>query len=460
MKKTDIINIQKNSNSLANNNIKIAGWIKSVRESKNIAFLHLNDGSNFAGIQVVLSADSLKNFSEVSKLNAGSSVLVEGMLVLTPEMNQPYELQATSVCILSATDKDYPLQKKHHSVEFLRDIAYLRPRTNLFNAVFRVRSEASFAIHKFLHDEGFVYVHTPIVTSSDCEGAGELFTVTSFDIYNKKETFVAKNDFFGKGAFLTPSGQLNAEAFALAFGKVYTFGPTFRAENSNTTRHASEFWMMEPEIAFSDLDDVMELQEKLIKYVVNYLLENCKVEMEFFNKFVDKTLLERLTKIVNSEFKKVTYTDAISMLEKNNSNFDYPVAWGSDIQTEHEKYLADTIFDGPVFVTDYPKEIKSFYMKQNADGKTVRACDLLVPAIGEITGGSQREENHEKLLARIKELGLDEKSYWWYLNLRKFGSVEHSGFGIGFERFLMYVTGVQNIRDVQPFPRTPGNCEY
>lgn len=460
MQKIDIKKLYKDLESYNGKNITLAGWVKSTRDSKNFGFMDLNDGTCFKNAQIVFNAEELKNYSEVANLNIGSSVKLQGKLVLTPENKQPFEIQASSIEILSATDAEYPIQKKRQTVEFLRSVAYLRPRTNLYSAIYRVRSEMAFAIHKFFNEKGFVYVHTPILTSSDCEGGSDLFRVTTHDIYSGKGDFKPEDDLFGKPVYLTPTGQLEGEALALAFGKIYTFGPTFRAENSNTTRHANEFWMMEPEVAFADLDDIMELEEEMIKYLINHLLTHCKDEVEFFNNFVDKTLLERLNNVISSDFAKVTYTDAIEILKKNNANFEFPVSWGSDIQTEHERYLAETTFKKPVFVTDYPREIKAFYMKQNDDGKTVRACDLLMPGIGEVTGGSQREDNLQKLLNRMKECGLKEKDYWWYLNLRKYGSVEHSGFGIGFERFLMYVTGVSNIRDVELFPRTPNNCEF
>ena len=460
MERVQIKQIFDNMSAYADQEITVAGWARTIRDSKVFGFIELNDGSCFKCLQVVFEQDKISNFAEIAKLNVGSAVVVKGKLVLTPENKQPFEIQAKSIEVLSATDAEYPIQKKRQTVEFLRSIAYLRPRTNLYSAIYRVRSEMAFAIHKFFNERGFVYVHTPILTSSDCEGGSDLFRVTTHDIYKEKGPFKPEEDLFGKPVYLTPTGQLEGEALALAFGKIYTFGPTFRAENSNTTRHANEFWMMEPEVAFADLDDIMELEEEMIKYLINHLLANCKDEVEFFNNFVDKTLLERLNNVISNDFAKVTYTDAIEILKKNNANFEFPVEWGSDIQTEHERYLAETTFKKPVFVTDYPREIKAFYMKQNDDGKTVRACDLLMPGIGEVTGGSQREDNLEKLLNRMAECGLKEKDYWWYLNLRKYGSVEHSGFGIGFERFLMYVTGVSNIRDVELFPRTPNNCEF
>lgn len=461
MEKIDIRKIFKELDTFNNKEITLAGWVKSTRDSKNFGFMDLNDGTCFKNAQIVFDANDIKNYSEIASLNIGSSVIVKGTLVVTPENKQPFEVKAKSIEILSATDAEYPIQKKRQTVEFLRSVAYLRPRTNLYNAIYRVRSELAFAIHKFFNENGFVYVHTPILTSSDCEGGSDLFRVTNQNIYDKTiKEFKPEDDLFGKPVYLTPTGQLEGEALALAFGKIYTFGPTFRAENSNTTRHANEFWMIEPEIAFYDLDDTMDLEEKMFKYLIRHLLEHCPDEMNFFNSFVDKTLLDRLNNVLNSEFGRISYTEAIEILKKNNDKFEFPVEWGSDIQTEHERFLAETTFKRPVFVTDYPKEIKAFYMKQNPDGKTVRACDLLMPGIGEVTGGSQREDNLDKLINRMNECGLKQKDYWWYLNLRKYGSVEHSGFGLGFERFIMYVTGVGNIRDVEIFPRTPKNCEF
>ncbi len=461
MEKTDIKKIYKELEHFNNKEITLAGWVKSTRDSKNFGFMDLNDGTCFKNAQIVFNANDIKNYSEIASLNIGSSVIVKGTLLVTPENKQPFEIKANNIEVVSATDAEYPIQKKRQTVEFLRSVAYLRPRTNLYNAIYRVRSELAFAIHKFFNENGFVYVHTPILTSSDCEGGSDLFRVTNQNIYDKSiKEFKPEDDLFGKPVYLTPTGQLEGEALALAFGKIYTFGPTFRAENSNTTRHANEFWMIEPEIAFYDLDDTMDLEEKMFKYLIKHLLEHCPDEMNFFNSFVDKTLLDRLNNVLNSEFGRISYTEAIEILKKNNDKFEFPVEWGSDIQTEHERYLAETTFKKPVFVTDYPKEIKAFYMKQNPDGKTVRACDLLMPGIGEVTGGSQREDNLEKLINRMNECGLKQKDYWWYLNLRKYGSVEHSGFGLGFERFIMYVTGVGNIRDVEIFPRTPKNCEF
>ena len=460
MEKLDIKKIYENPNAYENKLVKVAGWVRSARGGKAFGFLDLNDGSCFKGVQVVFDADKIKNFDEVSKLNTGSSVVAEGTLILTPEARQPFEIQAKGVEILSATDETYPLQKKKMTLEFLREQAYLRPRTNTYNAVFRIRSECSYAIHKFMHEEGFVYTHTPLITKSDCEGGSQLFKVSTQDIYAPNANLKPEDELFGAKTFLTPTGQLEGEAMAMAFGKIYTFGPTFRAENSNTTRHANEFWMMEPEIAFCDLNGLMDFEEKMIKYVISYILENCKAELEFCNRNLDNGLIERLELVANSEFGRVTYTDAIEILKKNNDKFEYKVEWGADIQTEHERYLSEVVFGKPVFVTNYPKEIKAFYMKQDEGGKTVSAVDCLVPGIGELTGGSQRETDYDKLVARMNELGLKQEDYWWYLNLRKFGSVEHSGFGIGFERLVMYVTGMSNIRDVELFPRTPNNCEF
>lgn len=460
MEKLDIKQIYNNPAEFENKLVKLAGWVKSARGGKSFGFIDLNDGSCFKGIQVVFDADKISNFDEVSKLNTGSSVTVEGTLILTPEARQPFEVQAKAVNILSATDADYPLQKKKMTLEFLREQAYLRPRTNTYSAVFRIRSECAYAIHKFMHEEGFVYVHTPILTKSDCEGGSQLFRVSTQDIYAKNANLNPEDELFGGKVYLTPTGQLEGEAFAMAFGKIYTFGPTFRAENSNTTRHANEFWMMEPEIAFCDLNGLMDFEEKMIKFIIKHLLENCRAELEFCNKNIDNGLIERLELIASAEFGRITYTDAIEELKKNNDKFEYKVEWGADIQTEHERYLSEVVFGKPVFVTNYPKEIKAFYMKQDEGGKTVSAVDCLVPGIGELTGGSQRETDYDKLITRMNELGLKQEDYWWYLNLRKFGSVEHSGFGIGFERLVMYVTGMSNIRDVELFPRTPNNCEF
>ena len=442
--------------------VQVGGWIRSIRDSKAFGFIVLNDGTCFDTLQIVYH-DTMENFAEVSKLNVGAAIIVKGTLVATPEAKQPFEIQADQVLVEGISNADYPLQKKRHSFEYLRTISHLRPRTNTFQAVFRVRSLIAYAIHKYFQEQGFVYVHTPLITGSDCEGAGEMFQVTTMDLANvpKKDdgTVDFSRDFFGKPTNLTVSGQLNAETYAMAFRNVYTFGPTFRAENSNTTRHAAEFWMIEPEMAFADLNDNMAVAEGMLKYVIRYVLENAPAEMNFFNQFVDKGLLDRLNHVLNSEFGHVTYTEAIKLLEEHNDKFDYKVFWGCDLQTEHERYLTEEIFKKPVFVTDYPKEIKAFYMKLNEDGKTVAAMDCLVPGIGEIIGGSQREDSYDKLLGRMKELGLREEDYGFYLDLRKYGSVRHSGFGLGFERCVMYLTGMGNIRDVVPFPRTVNNCD-
>ena len=443
--------------------IVVEGWVKTIRDSKTFGFIELNDGSFFKNIQIVFD-NTLDNFDDICKLPLSSSIKVTGTFVKTEGAKQPFEINANKIELEFASDLDYPLQKKRHSFEYLRTISHLRPRTNTFNAVFRVRSVLSYAIHKFFQERGFVYVHTPIITSSDCEGAGEMFNVNTFDLNNLPKTEDGNvdysKDFFGKPAHLTVSGQLNVETFAFAFRNVYTFGPTFRSENSNTVKHASEFWMIEPEICFADLKDDMDLAEDMIKYIVKYVMDNCPEEMEFFNNFIDKGLFEKLNNVINSDFARITYTDAIKELEKNNDKFEFPVHWGSDLQTEHERYLCEVLFKKPVFLTDYPAEINAFYMKQNPDGKTVAAADLLAPGIGEIIGGSQREDNLDVLKAKIKELGMKESDYWWYLDLRKYGSVRHAGFGLGFERMMMYLTGMQNIRDVIPFSRTPKNCEF
>ena len=462
MELTTVRELYRSTADFADKEITVGGWVRSIRASKAFGFIVLGDGSFFKTLQIVYD-EKLGNFDDISKLNVGSSLIVTGKLVETPDAPQPFEIHATSVEVEGASTPDYPLQKKRHSPEYLRTIAHLRPRTNLFQAVFRVRSLAAYAIHKFFQERDFVYVHTPIITGSDCEGAGEMFRVTTLDLNN-----VPKNDdgsvdftkdFFGKSANLTVSGQLNGETYAMAFRNIYTFGPTFRAENSNTTRHAAEFWMIEPEMAFADLNDNMEIAEDMLKYIINYVMENAPEEMGFFNSFVDKGLIERLNSVVSSEFGHVTYTEEIDLLEKNNDKFAYKVFWGCDLQTEHERYLTEEIFRRPVFVTDYPAEIKAFYMKQNPDKKTVAAMDCLVPGIGEIIGGSQREDDLGKLTQRMDELGLKKEDYGFYLDLRKYGSVRHSGFGLGFERCVMYLTGVSNIRDVIPFPRTVGNCE-
>ena len=462
MKLITVKELFKDSQAYLDKEIEIGGWVRSNRGSKAFGFLVVNDGTCFQTLQVVYH-DQMENFVEISKVNVGAAVLVKGTLVATPEAKQPFEVQAIAVSVEGASAPDYPLQKKRHGFEYLRTVTHLRPRTNTFQAVFRVRSLIAYAIHKFFQEQGFVYVHTPIITGSDCEGAGEMFQVTTLDLNNLPRTEEGgvdyAQDFFNKETNLTVSGQLNCETFAMAFRNVYTFGPTFRAENSNTTRHAAEFWMIEPEMAFADLEDNMALAEAMLKYVIQYVLEHAPEEMNFFNQFVDKGLLERLNGVLHAQFGHVTYTEAIEILEKNNQNFDYQVSWGSDLQTEHERYLTEEVFQRPVFVTDYPKEIKAFYMKLNEDGKTVAAMDCLVPGIGEIIGGSQREDSYEKLLNRMKELGLREEDYGFYMDLRKYGSTRHSGFGLGFERCVMYLTGMANIRDVVPFPRTVNNCE-
>lgn len=463
-KAISIKELYKESQKYADKEISANGWIRTNRDSNHFGFIELNDGSFFKSVQLVYEADKLKNFEEARKLPVAAAINAKGIFTLTPEAKQPFEIKCTELEVLAESDSSYPLQKKRHSMEFLREIAHLRPRSNTFSAVFRVRSLVAYAIHKFFQEQGFVYVHTPIITASDCEGAGEMFRVTTLDMENlpKKEEGCIdySSDFFGKEAGLTVSGQLEGETFALAFGKIYTFGPTFRAENSNTARHASEFWMVEPEIAFADLEDNMELAEAMIKYIINYLLENAREEMEFFNSFVDKSLLERLDNIVKNDFVRITYTEAVELLKKSKMAFQYPVEWGIDLQTEHERYITEEIFKKPVFVTDYPKDIKAFYMRLNDDGKTVAACDLLVPGVGEIIGGSQREERYELLSARMKQLGLSEEEYWWYMDLRKYGGVKHAGYGLGFERIIMYVTGMANIRDVLPFPRTPKSADF
>ncbi len=457
-----IRDLYKNKEDYLDKTITVGGWVRSIRDSKTFGFIVVNDGTFFEPLQVVYH-DSMDNFSEISKLNVGAAILVTGTLVATPQAKQPFEIQAETVEVEGASAPDYPLQKKRHSFEYLRTISHLRPRTNTFQAVFRVRSLTAYAIHKFFQERGFVYVHTPLITGSDCEGAGEMFRVTTMDPDNIPRDQEGKvdysQDFFGRETSLTVSGQLNGEAYAQAFRNIYTFGPTFRAENSNTTRHAAEFWMVEPEIAFSDLDDVMMLAESMLKYIINYVLEHAPEEMNFFNSFVDKGLLDRLHNVASSDFAKITYTEAVELLEKNNDRFEYKVSWGADLQTEHERYLTEEVYRRPVFVTDYPREIKAFYMKQNDDGKTVAAVDCLVPGIGEIIGGSQREDDYDKLLGRMKEMGLKEEDYGFYLDLRKYGSTRHAGYGLGFERCIMYLTGMGNIRDVLPFPRTVNNCD-
>lgn len=454
--------LYKNKDNYFNQKIRIGGWVKSNRDSKAFGFLVISDGSFFDPIQIVYH-DSMENFAEIAKLGVGSAVIAEGILTPTPQAKQPFELQASAVIVEGVSAPDYPLQKKRHSFEYLRTISHLRPRTNTFQAVFRVRSLIAYAIHQYFQERGFVYVHTPLITGSDCEGAGEMFQVTTMDLTNIPKTKEGKvdfsQDFFGRPTNLTVSGQLNGETYAMAFRNIYTFGPTFRAENSNTTRHAAEFWMIEPEMAFADLEDNMEVAESMLKYVIRYVLENAPEEMNFFNQFVDKGLLERLNHVLTSQFAHVTYTEAVNLLSQHNDRFDYKVFWGCDLQTEHERCLTEEIFKRPVFVTDYPKEIKAFYMKLNEDGKTVAAMDCLVPGIGEIIGGSQREDSYEKLTARMDELGLKKEDYSFYLDLRRYGSARHSGFGLGFERCVMYLTGMSNIRDVIPFPRTVNNCE-
>ena len=443
--------------------VTVGGWIRSIRDSKSFGFITMNDGTFFDNLQVVYH-DTMANFEEITKLNVGAAIIVTGVLEATPQAKQAFEIQAEEVIVEGTSTHEYPLQKKRHGFEYLRTISHLRPRTNTFQAVFRVRSLLSYAIHKFFQERDFVYVHTPIITGSDAEGAGEMFRVTTLDLANppknKDGDLDVSQDFFGKETNLTVSGQLNGEAYAQAFRNIYTFGPTFRAENSNTARHAAEFWMIEPEIAFADLEDNMVLTEAMLKYCISYVLEHAPLEMNFFNSFVDKGLLDRLNGVVNSEFARVTYTEAITLLEKNNQNFEYKVSWGVDLQTEHERYLTDEVFKGPVFVIDYPKEIKSFYMKLNGDGKTVAAMDCLVPGIGELVGGSQREDDYDKLITRMQEMGIAAEDYEWYLELRKYGTTRHAGFGLGFERCVMYLTGMSNIRDVIPFPRTVHNCEF
>ena len=462
-KKVLVKDLYRDVNSYVGDIVEVSGWVKTVRDSKSFGFIELNDGSFFQNIQIVFDT-GLGNFENIRKLSISSSIIVVGEVVKTENAKQPFEIKANNIDIVNVADSDYPLQKKRHSFEYLRTVSHLRPRTNTFNAVFRVRSVLSFAIHKFFNERGFVYVHTPIITGSDCEGAGEMFQVTTLDVENAPKnadgSIDYSQDFFGKQAHLTVSGQLDVETYAHAFRNVYTFGPTFRAENSNTVKHAAEFWMIEPEICFADLNDDMNLAEDMIKYIISYVLENAPEEMEFFNKFIDTNLFDRLHNVLNSDFGRITYTDAIKELEKVNDKFQYPVTWGTDIQTEHERYLSEVVFKRPVFVTDYPKEIKAFYMKLNDDGKTVAATDLLVPGIGEIIGGSQREDDFDKLKNRLKELNLREEDYWWYLDLRRYGSCKHAGFGLGFERMMMYLTGMQNIRDVLSFPRTPKNCEF
>ena len=464
MKHQKISGIYADASAFDGQALTVCGWVRTVRDMKNFGFIELNDGSCFKSLQVVFERGSLNNYDEIARQNVGAALIVHGTLVCTPDAKQPFELKADRIDVEGVSAPDYPLQKKRHTVEFLRTIQHLRPRTNLFSAAFRVRSVAAQAVHEFFQQRGFVYVNTPIITGSDCEGAGEMFQVTTLDLENPPRTEDGKvdysKDFFGKRTSLTVSGQLNAENFAMAFGDVYTFGPTFRAENSYTQRHAAEFWMIEPEMAFADLDDDLECMESMVKYIIRRTMERCPQEIEFFNAFVDKGLKERLEHVASSDFGRVTYTEAIELLKNSGHKFDYPVEWGIDLQTEHERYLTEEIYKRPLFVTDYPKEIKAFYMRLNDDGKTVAAADCLVPGIGEIIGGSQREERLDLLTARMAELGLDEKDYWWYLDLRRYGSCRHAGFGLGFERMVMYLTGISNIRDVELHPRTTGNADF
>ncbi len=461
--RTTIKQIYENQDEYLDKEIQIEGWIRNSRGSKAVGFLNVNDGTFFSGIQVVYDKD-LENFDLIKKLGLSSAIVIKGELVATPQAKQPFEIQAKKIEVEGESSSDYPLQNKRHTMEYLRTIAHLRPRSNTFNAVFRVRSLLSYAIHKFYQEKGFVYVHTPIITGSDAEGAGEMFKVTNFDLTNvplteENEVDYSK-DFFTKETNLTVSGQLEGEAYAMAFRNIYTFGPTFRAENSNTARHAAEFWMIEPEIAFADLEDNMDLAEEMMRYIIKYVMDNAKEEMEFFNSFIDKTLIERLENLVNSDFARITYTKAIEILEESGKEFNYPVEWGIDLQTEHERYISEEVYKGPVFVTDYPKDIKAFYMRVNEDEKTVAAMDLLVPGVGEIIGGSQREERLDVLEEKIRDMGMEPEEYWWYLELRKYGGTKHAGFGLGFERAVMYITGMTNIRDVIPFPRTVRSAEF
>lgn len=463
MQEIKLRELHRNASDFFGQKVRVNGWVRNNRNNNHFGFIELNDGSFFKPVQVVYEAESLANYADIAKVNVSAAVSVVGEVVLTPEAQQPFEVKAETIELLADTDADYPLQNKRHSMEFLREIAHLRPRSNTFSAVFRVRSLVAYAIHKFFQDRNFVYVHTPIITGSDAEGAGEMFQVTTLDLDNlprEDGKIDYTEDFFGKKTSLTVSGQLEGEAFALALRDIYTFGPTFRAENSHTARHASEFWMIEPEIAFADLEDDMVLAEEMVKYIISYVLENAPEEMEFFNKFIDKGLLERLDSIVNADFGRITYTEAVELLKKSGKDFQYPVDWGTDLQTEHERYLTEEIFKKPLFVTDYPKDFKAFYMRLNDDGKTVAAADLLVPGVGEIIGGSQREERMDVLKSRMKEMGLEAEDYGWYLDLRKYGGVKHAGFGLGFERMIMYLTGMSNIRDVLPFPRTPKSAEF
>ncbi|NLY67461.1 MAG: asparagine--tRNA ligase [Tissierellia bacterium] len=461
--KSTIKEIYTNPDEFLDKEVVVEGWIRTLRASKRVGFIEVNDGTYFSNLQIVFD-EQMDNFKEISKYSISSAITVKGRLVKTEGAKQPFEIHAKEIILEADSQSDYPLQKKRHTFEYLRTIAHLRPRSNTFSAVFRVRSLAAYAIHKFFQERDFVYVHTPIITGSDAEGAGEMFRVTTLDLENIPHTEDSKvdysKDFFGKETNLTVSGQLEAEAYALAFKKVYTFGPTFRAENSNTPRHAAEFWMIEPEIAFADLKDNMNLAEDMMKYIINYVMENAPEEMKFFNSFIDKGLIERLENIVNSKFECITYTEAIELLKKSKENFQFPVEWGVDLQTEHERYISEKVFKGPVFVIDYPKDIKAFYMRLNDDEKTVAAMDLLVPGVGEIIGGSQREERLDVLERRVSEMGLKKEDYWWYLELRKYGGVKHAGYGLGFERAIMYLTGMKNIRDVIPFPRTVGSAEF
>ena len=464
MKRTYVKELFSEPKKFADKTITVAGWARTIRSSNAFGFIELNDGSFFSNLQIVFESEKLDNYKDIAKQNVGCSLIVTGKLELTPEAPQPFEIKAEKIEVEGTSTPDYPLQKKRHTVEYLRTIAHLRPRTNLYNAIFRVRSKAAFGLHKFFNENGFVYVHTPLITGSDCEGAGEMFRVTTLDAKNPPLTEDGEvdfsKDFFGKHTGLTVSGQLNVETFAMAFGKVYTFGPTFRAEKSNTQRHAAEFWMVEPEMAFADLNDYMDTAEAMIKYVVKYVMDECPKEIEFFNKFIDNGLIERLTGLVNSDFARISYTEAIEKLKASGHEFEYPVFWGMDMQTEHERFLTEEIFKKPVFVTDYPRDIKVFYMRQNDDGKTVAAADMLVPGVGELIGGSQREERYDKLFEAFDKFGLDPKDYWWYAELRKYGGTKHAGYGLGFERLIMYITGVQNIRDVEAFPRTTGNADF
>lgn len=464
MQRTELKNLFAAVNNYIDSEVTVCGWVKTIRDSKSIGFIELNDGTCFKNLQIVFEDSKINNFAEIAKQNVGAALVVRGNIVLTPTNKQPFELHAVAIEVEGTSSPEFPLQKKKHTLEYLRTIQHLRPRTNTHSAVFRVRSVAAYAIHKFFNDRGFVYAHTPIITGSDCEGAGEMFRLTTLDLDNLPRTEDGKidvsQDFFGKETNLSVSGQLNAECMAMAFSKVYTFGPTFRAERSNTTRHAAEFWMVEPEIAFADLEDDMNLEEEMVKFVLKYVMDECPDELAFFNSFYDKELLARLDSIISSDFVRITYTQAIEILEKNKDKFEYPVFWGCDLQTEHERFLTEQIYNKPVFVTDYPKEIKAFYMRLNEDGKTVAAVDLLVPGIGELIGGSQREERMDVLLQLIAEKGLNKDDYWWYLDLRRFGGTKHAGFGLGFERLIMYITGMGNIRDVLPFPRTTGSAEF